>query len=189
MNYVLILDSTEKMETKYIDISDQKNNYLSQIEEVYGYRETDFNKFFVTGTNGKTTTIHFLSQMLSYSGSLNASSGTLGIFINNKFQKGQRLTTETPIFIRNFLQDCTKNKIKNILFEASSIGLEERRLAGLTVDHAALSNISRDHLDYHGTFANYVSSKTQARQLVQRHIFLRKRRKYFPFGKKTFPWR
>ena len=108
LNYVLILDSTEKIETKYIDISDQKNNYLSQIEEVYGYRETDFNKFFVTGTNGKTTTIHFLSQMLSYSGSLNASSGTLGIFINNKFQKGQRLTTETPIFIRNFLQDCTK---------------------------------------------------------------------------------
>ena len=54
LNYVLILDSTEKIETKYIDISDQKNNYLSQIEEVYGYRETDFNKFFVTGTNGKT---------------------------------------------------------------------------------------------------------------------------------------
>ena len=167
LNYVLILDSTEKIETKYIDISDQKNNYLSQIEEVYGYRETDFNKFFVTGTNGKTTTIHFLSQMLNFSGSLNASSGTLGIFINNKFQKAQRLTTETPIFIRNFLQDCTKNKIKNILFEASSIGLEERRLAGLTIDHAALSNISRDHLDYHGTFANYLSSKLQLASLCK----------------------
>ena len=105
--------------------------------------------------------------MLFFSNNSNASSGTLGIFVNNQFQKAQRLTTETPIYIRNFLRDCLSNKIENILFEASSIGLQENRLTGLTVDHAALSNISRDHLDYHGTFANYVSSKIELARLCK----------------------
>ncbi len=167
LNHILILDPKEKKESKYIDISNHKKDYLFQIEEAYGFREMDFNKFFVTGTNGKTTTVHLLSQMLFFSNNSNASSGTLGIFLNNQFQKAQRLTTETPIYIRNFLHDCFSNKIENILFEASSIGLQENRLTGLTVDHAALSNISRDHLDYHGTFANYVSSKIELARLCK----------------------
>tara|TARA_B100000886_G_scaffold65811_1_gene41246 strand:+ start:5743 stop:7149 length:1407 start_codon:yes stop_codon:yes gene_type:complete len=158
-DYILLTSPGPSESKKFVNISELKEKYIKDIEEIYGLKENHFNKFFVTGTNGKTSTIHFLRQILNFSESSCASTGTLGRFINNKFYGGQRLTTETPIFIRNFLRECEKNSVQNILFEASSIGIEEKRLSGLSIDHAALSNISRDHLNYHGNIENYVDAK------------------------------
>ena len=158
-NYILLTSPGPSESNKFVNIFELKEKYIKDIEEIYGLKENHFNKFFVTGTNGKTSTIHFLRQILNFSESSCASTGTLGRFINNKFYGGQRLTTETPIFIRNFLRECEKNSVQNILFEASSIGIDEKRLSGLSIDHAALSNISRDHLNYHGNIENYVDAK------------------------------
>jgi UDP-N-acetylmuramoyl-L-alanyl-D-glutamate--2,6-diaminopimelate ligase len=57
------------------------------------------------------------------------------------------------------MSKCFQLNIKNIIFEASSIGLDKNRLEGLEIDHAIFTNISRDHLDYHGSLRNYVDAK------------------------------
>ena len=66
---------------------------------------------------------------------------------------------EEPVFIRNLMSKCFQSSIKNIIFEASSIGVDKNRLEGLKVNHAIFTNISRDHLDYHGSFQNYINAK------------------------------
>ena len=116
-------------------------------------------KIFVTGTNGKTTTNYFLSKILLDNGLNHGSIGTLGTHINNDFIFQNQLTTEEPTYIRSFFRDCSKRNIKKVLFEASSIGIDQKRLAGLPIKHAAYLNISRDHLDYHKTTENYLQSK------------------------------
>ena len=57
------------------------------------------------------------------------------------------------------MSKCFRSNIKNIIFEASSIGVDKNRLQGLKVNHAIFTNISRDHLDYHGSLQNYINAK------------------------------
>ena len=144
---------------KILKINNLEENYLNWIDEIYDIQQTTFKNFFVTGTNGKTTTIELLSQAFSFNSIPNSTIGTLGTYLNGNKYFSNNLTTEEPLFVRSVMRKCSENNIKNIFIEASSIGLHQNRLKGLTVEHAALTNISRDHLDYHKSFDEYLSSK------------------------------
>ena len=156
----IFLDSSETINLpKVIKIKDLNRTYLKWIDEYFDIDHSYFDNLFITGTNGKTSTLSFLSQILKNNGIKNASSGTLGTFINEKKIFNNELTTEEPVFIRNFMSKCFRLSIKNIIFEASSIGVDKNRLQGLKVDHAIFTNISRDHLDYHGSLKKYIDAK------------------------------
>ena len=156
----IFLDSNENIHLpKVSKIRGLNSSYLKWLDEYFEIDHSSFNNLFITGTNGKTSALNFLSQILGKNVIKHASTGTLGTFINDQKIYNNELTTEEPVFIRNLMSKCFQLNIKNIIFEASSIGVDKNRLEGLKIDHAIFTNISRDHLDYHGSLRNYVDAK------------------------------
>ena len=156
----IFLDSNDNIHLpKVSKIRGLNSSYLKWLDEYFEIDHSSFNNLFITGTNGKTSALNFLSQILGKNMIKHASTGTLGTFINDQKIYNNELTTEEPVFIRNLMSKCFQLNIKNIIFEASSIGVDKNRLEGLKIDHAIFTNISRDHLDYHGSLRNYVDAK------------------------------
>ena len=112
----------------------------------------------VTGTNGKTSTVEFLRQIWSASGVSAASLGTLGL-IAPGFEPGSGLTTPDPVALANSLAQLARGGIQHAAMEASSHGLDQFRLDGVRLAAAAFTNLTRDHLDYHGSEAAYRAAK------------------------------
>lgn len=112
----------------------------------------------VTGTNGKTSTVDFLRQIFSAAGHKAASLGTLGVIAEGMPQTAS-LTTPDAVTLANTLADLARHGVTHAALEASSHGLEQSRMAGLRFAAAGFSNLTRDHLDYHGTMDAYRAAK------------------------------
>ena len=112
----------------------------------------------VTGTNGKSSIADFYFQLLKIHKKKVASIGTLGIKTNTTF-KSLPNTTIDPIRLSKIFKYLKKQKIENVILEASSHGLKQNRLDGLKFDIGIFTNLSHDHLDYHKTFKDYLNSK------------------------------
>jgi UDP-N-acetylmuramoyl-L-alanyl-D-glutamate--2,6-diaminopimelate ligase len=122
------------------------------------------NLIAVTGTNGKSSVVSYVRQILSLLGVKSASMGTLGVTANVPIPdeliiKSKNLTTNDPVNFRKILSTLNKLDIQNIAFEASSHGLHQKRLGDIKAKSAAFVSFSQDHLDYHGTMENYLNSK------------------------------
>ena len=103
----------------------------------------------VTGTNGKTSTVEFLRQLWAACGRQAASLGTLGL-IAPGFEPGPGLTTPDPVSLAETLARLARAGVQHAAMEASSHGLDQFRLDGVRLTAAAFTNLTRDHLDYHG---------------------------------------
>ncbi len=112
----------------------------------------------ITGTNGKTSGTVFTRQIWQKLGHRAASIGTIGI-ITPDWQKDSSLTTPDSISFHQLLQTLARERVTHAAFEAGSHGLHQDRIAGVPVDVAAFTNLTRDHLDYHGTMENYFAAK------------------------------
>ncbi|MCO6419715.1 UDP-N-acetylmuramoyl-L-alanyl-D-glutamate--2,6-diaminopimelate ligase [Siccirubricoccus sp. KC 17139] len=112
----------------------------------------------VTGTNGKTSTVDFLRQLWALAGERAASLGTLGL-VAEGFPPGPSLTTPDPVSLHATLAALARAGISRAAMEASSHGIEQRRLDGVKLAAAGFTNLTRDHLDYHGTLAAYREAK------------------------------
>ena len=112
----------------------------------------------VTGTNGKTSVAAFTRQIWAHHGLGAASLGTLGI-VGPDFAEPGSLTTPDPVALHRALQRLAARGIDHVALEASSHGLDQFRLDGLTLSAAAFTNLTRDHLDYHGDMAAYFAAK------------------------------
>jgi UDP-N-acetylmuramoyl-L-alanyl-D-glutamate--2,6-diaminopimelate ligase len=122
----------------------------------------------VTGTNGKTSTVDFLRQLLCGSGRRAASLGTLGL-IAPGMKPAETLTTPDPVTLANTLAALAREGVTEVAMEASSHGIEQSRLDGLRFAAAGFTNLTRDHLDYHGSMAAYRAAKLRLFEaLVQR---------------------
>ncbi|MDD5633382.1 MAG: UDP-N-acetylmuramoyl-L-alanyl-D-glutamate--2,6-diaminopimelate ligase [Methylococcales bacterium] len=108
----------------------------------------------ITGTNGKTSCSQFLSQMLDDCGII----GTLGWGKWGKLNKTIN-TTPDALETQRILAELLKDKKKTVAMEVSSHGLEQGRINGVIFKGAVFTNISRDHLDYHGTMEAYLQAK------------------------------
>jgi UDP-N-acetylmuramoyl-L-alanyl-D-glutamate--2,6-diaminopimelate ligase len=112
----------------------------------------------VTGTNGKTSTVEFTRQLWTSIGQKAASLGTLGL-IAPGFDAGPGLTTPDPVSLAETLAGLARHGINHAAMEASSHGLDQFRLDGVRLAGAAFTNLTRDHLDYHGTLEAYRQAK------------------------------
>jgi UDP-N-acetylmuramoyl-L-alanyl-D-glutamate--2,6-diaminopimelate ligase len=112
----------------------------------------------VTGTNGKTSTVDFLRQIWSLSGDKAASLGTLGV-IAPGHAGGTGLTTPDPVALALTLAGLAREGVRRAALEASSHGLSQFRLDGVHLAAAGFSNLTRDHLDYHGSLEAYRAAK------------------------------
>ena len=122
------------------------------------YKKKPKNIIAITGTNGKSSVADFYFQILKLNKKKVASIGTLGIKTENYIKKVSN-TTIDPISLSSILNKLKKEKINNVILEASSHGLKQNRLDGLKFNTGIFTNLSHDHLDYHKTFSDYLKSK------------------------------
>ncbi|MBF0251632.1 MAG: UDP-N-acetylmuramoyl-L-alanyl-D-glutamate--2,6-diaminopimelate ligase [Alphaproteobacteria bacterium] len=112
----------------------------------------------VTGTNGKTSSASFVRQILERLGRPAVTLGTLGLH-GAGFDEPGRLTTPDPVKLHETLARVKDAGVEWLAMEASSHGLEQHRLDGVRVIAGAFTNITRDHLDYHGDMRSYFQAK------------------------------
>jgi len=112
----------------------------------------------VTGTSGKTSVADFARQIFVAAGKPAASIGTLGVITGLRRERGE-LTTPDVIGLHAELQRLALDGVSHVALEASSHGLDQRRLDGLAIEAAAFTNLGRDHMDYHRTVADYFAAK------------------------------
>jgi UDP-N-acetylmuramoyl-L-alanyl-D-glutamate--2,6-diaminopimelate ligase len=113
----------------------------------------------VTGTNGKTSVAVFCRQILQSLGRSSASLGTLGLTAGDEVLTGPGLTTPDAGELAAMLADLSGRGVTHLALEASSHGIEQRRLDGVTLKAAGFTNLTQDHLDYHGTMEAYGAAK------------------------------
>lgn len=117
----------------------------------------------VTGTNGKTSTAHFLRQIWAFAGHRAAALGTLGVDFGDgekdPLEEGLAHTTPEPVTLHRLLARLAAEGCTHAVMEASSHGLAQHRLDGVRPAAAGLTNIARDHMDYHGDHADYAAAK------------------------------
>jgi UDP-N-acetylmuramoyl-L-alanyl-D-glutamate--2,6-diaminopimelate ligase len=129
-------------------------------DEVYEHPSRDMWVIGVTGTNGKTSCAHWLAQSLAASGKPTASIGTLGSGFPGKLSQ-TGYTTPDAITLQTQLKDFKDQGAQAIAMEVSSHGLDQGRVNGVKFDVAMLTNLSRDHLDYHGDMQSYARAKAR----------------------------
>lgn len=112
----------------------------------------------VTGTNGKTSVAEFTRQIWNRSGYSAASIGTLGLTVDGE-TTGPSLTTPDPVHLHELLHELVDVSVDHAALEASSHGLDQARLDGVEIRAAAFTNLTRDHLDYHGDMDAYRTAK------------------------------
>lgn len=126
----------------------------------YGHPSRDLNVLAVTGTNGKTTTAVMTAGLLAAAGRRAAALGTLGLWTPEGTEPGG-LTTPDAVELQARLAALRDAGFSHVCLEASSHALDQRRLDGTRIAAAAWTNLSRDHLDYHGDEASYFAAKSR----------------------------
>lgn len=114
----------------------------------------------VTGTNGKSSVVSFVRQLWTASGYNAASLGTVGIETKAGLVPGE-LTTPDALSLHRDLASLKSQGIDHVAIEASSQGLDQRRVDGVKFSAVAFTNLSRDHLDYHADMAAYRAAKVR----------------------------
>jgi UDP-N-acetylmuramoyl-L-alanyl-D-glutamate--2,6-diaminopimelate ligase len=113
----------------------------------------------VTGTNGKTSCSQWLAQLLTLAGMRCAVIGTVGSGFPGALQADATLTTPDAITLQQAVKRFAHEGARALAMEVSSIGLDQGRVNGMKFDVALFTNLTRDHLDYHGTMERYEAAK------------------------------
>lgn len=114
----------------------------------------------ITGTNGKTTTASAIAHMLNVLGHKSALAGTRGVFINGEQISSKRLTTEPLLATLVNLKLASEAFCEYYVMEVSSHAIDQGRVAGLSFVLKVFTNLSQDHLDYHGSMQEYAAVKS-----------------------------
>ncbi|MGF6710379.1 UDP-N-acetylmuramoyl-L-alanyl-D-glutamate--2,6-diaminopimelate ligase [Luteibacter sp. W1I16] len=114
----------------------------------------------VTGTNGKTSTVQLIAQALAFLGRKPATVGTLGAGLHGAIAEGER-TTPDAIRMQALLGEFRDAGATHVAMEVSSHALEQGRVNAIAFDVAVFTNLTRDHLDYHGTMEAYGAAKAR----------------------------
>jgi UDP-N-acetylmuramoyl-L-alanyl-D-glutamate--2,6-diaminopimelate ligase len=145
----------------------QLSDYVSDIAGIfYGRPSHQMPVTAITGTNGKTTCSQLLAQLFEFLDEPSGFIGTLGYGLSGRKTKDNQitdtgLTTPDAISVQRIIAELKDAGAKRIAMEVSSHSLVQRRVAGLQVDTAVFTNLTRDHLDYHGDINSYAAAKAR----------------------------
>jgi len=145
-----------------IGVYDVQRSYALAARQFYGSQPRI--AMSITGTNGKTSVATFCRQILAKIGHKSASMGTLGVVVTSS-DGGTRsitppgLTTPDAADVAQLMAQLAQDGVTHLALEASSHGLEQRRLDGVSLTAAGFTNFTQDHLDYHGTMEAYRKAK------------------------------
>lgn len=139
-------------------VSTDRHGLAMMADEYYGHPSGKLKLVGITGTNGKTTTVTLLYNLFRSLGYECGLLSTIANFVGTRRSETEN-TTADPITINSLLAEMVKAGCEYCFMEVSSIGLEQERVAGLEFAAGIFSNLTHDHLDYHGTFAEYIRCK------------------------------
>ena len=137
----------------------------------YGNPARNLTMVGVTGTNGKTTTTSIMRHLFDDGAASSASIGTLGVLLGSEGEVlpgGSGLTTPGPVELQRVLRELVDRGVKTVPMEVSSHSLDQRRIDGLEFDAVVFTNLTRDHLDYHGTMDAYLKAKLRLLEYLKR---------------------
>jgi UDP-N-acetylmuramoyl-L-alanyl-D-glutamate--2,6-diaminopimelate ligase len=159
---ILAPDGTEAEGSVVVNVSDVRRAYALAAKAFYGAQPKTC--VAITGTNGKTSVATFCRQIFASLGHKSASMGTLGVVTQNpdgteNAITGPGLTTPDAADLARHLADLAGNGITHLALEASSHGIDQRRLDGVSLSAAGFTNLTQDHLDYHSTMDAYRTAK------------------------------
>ncbi|SJZ63811.1 UDP-N-acetylmuramoyl-L-alanyl-D-glutamate--2,6-diaminopimelate ligase [Consotaella salsifontis] len=147
-----------------IPVRDVRRALALMASRFYGERQPA-TMVAVTGTSGKTSITAFARQIWSAAGFAAASIGTTGVVSPSRDDYGS-LTTPDPVGLAKLLSELAEEGVTHAAMEASSHGIEQRRLDAVRLSAAAFSNLGRDHLDYHATMEDYFAAKMRLFQTL-----------------------
>ncbi len=162
---ILAPDDTNGIEmpaSMLVRVSDVRRAYALAAKAFYGAQPKTC--VAITGTNGKTSVATFCRQIFASLGHKSASMGTLGVVKQDATGKeeaitGPGLTTPDAADLAKHLADLAQDGVTHLALEASSHGIDQRRLDGVSLTAAGFTNLTQDHLDYHATMDAYRSAK------------------------------
>lgn len=129
---------------------------------VNGFPSKNLTIIGVTGTDGKTTSASLIYEILTEAGYKTAIISTVGAVIGEKkYGIGLHVTTPSPFTIQKYLRIAKKEKCTHAVIEVTSHAIDQNRIFGINFDIGVLTNITREHLDYHGSYENYLKTKTK----------------------------
>ncbi len=147
-------------------VSDGRRAAALAADAVMGSPSRELITLGVTGTNGKTTTALLIRHLMGPDVST-AVIGTLGVLDTDGVRPGtEGLTTPGPVQIAVWMRDLADDGAGAVVVEASSHALDQRRLDGVSFDVAVFTNLTQDHLDYHGDLGEYFRAKARLVELV-----------------------
>ena len=159
----------DSIELPHLAVANLKKNAGPIAHGVLGMPDAGMFTVGVTGTNGKTSCAVWTAQALARLGETAAVIGTLGVGVLNGKDRGKvepqfdptGYTTPDAVLLAQLLSDLRAQEAGALAIEVSSIGLVQERTAGMHFDVAIFTNLTRDHLDFHGTMENYEAAKVR----------------------------
>lgn len=150
---------------EYVEVMDIRDALASTAARFY--KNKPENIVAVTGTNGKTTVAFLYKQICENLGFKSASIGTLGVVSNfADIHLDEILTSPDPITLNRIFSELKQQEVDNVCVEASSHGLDQKRLEHVPIKAAAFTNFTQDHLDYHQTMEAYLEAKLHLFDLI-----------------------
>ena len=165
---VVVVEATQQRGATEVVVRDGRRAALVLGSAWYGHPGRRLTLIGVTGTNGKTTTTGLIRHLFNAGGHA-ASIGTLGAFDGRGepvSSTAGSLTTPGPIDLQATLADLAARDTSHVCLEASSHSLDQGRLDGLQFAAVVYTNLTRDHLDYHGTMEAYLAAKLKLSTLL-----------------------
>jgi len=162
------VDASDTDDSRVAALADLKSLAGPVADAFYGAPSHQLDVLAVTGTNGKTSTVWWLAQVLNTLGRRCAAVGTLGALVpsaagalrlRGHASQAGTLTTPDAVSLQTLLRQCVDAGLQAVALEASSIGLAEHRLRATRIKVALFTNFTQDHLDYHGSMGAYWSAK------------------------------
>ena len=154
---VLAPDDVAGVSAPVVHASDLRRAYALAARAFYGAQPRTC--VAVTGTNGKTSVAVFCRQIFERLGHNSASMGTLGVRAGADQLTPPGLTTPDAADVSRLLAELAGRGVTHLALEASSHGVDQRRLDGVDLVAAGFTNLTQDHLDYHGTMGAYRAAK------------------------------
>ncbi len=152
-----------------IKVEDTRKAMASVANNAFHHPSSKLQVVGVTGTNGKTSITYLLGQLIEAYGQKIGIIGTIENRIGNTVLKAERTTPES-LDLQGLLSKMVEEKVNDALLEVSSHALELSRVAGVDFNIGIFTNLTQDHLDFHGTMENYASAKGKLFSLCQTGI-------------------
>ncbi len=167
--------------TKHVESAYRKSR-IKLLSARYGYPARGLKIIAITGTNGKTTTANYLNEIFKADGKKTAMFTTAVIEINGERRLNDlNATVASTAQMQRFFRDAKKAGVDFVILEVTSHSLTQHKLDGVPIECAVMTNLTQDHLDYHGTMESYAEAKGLLFANHPRYIVLNRDDEWFEF--------